>query len=329
MGSGVMNSSSVAKYAGAAIAVAAVSACSGGTAAVPSSGLTTTARQAAGHRYDSVVSDMLAKSPSKYYEYIFNVYGSYAGIFDYPKSTREIDQISGIGGQGCTNVLYGYGKGIVWNVGGPDQITEFKVPKTPIKTLSVDYPFATSCAMNTSGDLAVGTYATSAGKGGELVIFKNGSGKGKVYKTPLDQEFFDGYDNKGNLFADGFTAYRSNYALVELPKGGKKAVIVRLPNVPSFPGSVQWDGKYVTVLDSRANLTYQYTISGTEATLKHTITYTGMNGCSQTWIAQGLLFCADAGNDAAEVFKYPQGGAPVATFKGDFDEPLGVTAAQK
>jgi hypothetical protein len=39
-----------------------------------------------------------------------------------------IGKIKGDGGQGCTNVLSGYGKKIVWNVGGPDQITEYKVP---------------------------------------------------------------------------------------------------------------------------------------------------------------------------------------------------------
>lgn len=340
----MLNSSSFIKYAGAAIALVVCSACSGGTAAVPPSGafagatvrgaafpsaLTTAARPATSHRYESVVSNVLAESHSKDYEYIFNAYGTYAGIFDYPKSTQEIGQISGLGGQGCTNVLYGYGKGIFWNVGGPDQITEFKVPKTPIKTLSVNYSFATSCAMNASGDLAVGIYGISSGKGGELVVFKNGSGKGTAYETALDEEFFDGYDPKGNLFADGFTGNRSGWALVELPKGSKKAITITTNNAPVFPGSVQWDGTYLTVFDQLANSTYQYTISGTTATLKHTITYTGMSDCAQTWIAKGLLYCADAGNDSAEVFKYPKGGAPIATFTGDFDEPLGVTAAQK
>jgi hypothetical protein len=339
-----LKSSGLLKYSGAAIALAVCSACGGGTATVPSSaafagatvggaafanGLTTAARPNASHRYESVVSNVLAASPSKYYEYIFNEYDSYAGIFNYPTGVKEIGQISGLGGQGCSNALYGYGKGIFWNVGGPDQITEFKVPKTPIKTLSVNYSFATSCAMNTSGDLAVGIYGVSSGKGGELVVFKNASGKGKAYETALDEEFFDGYDDKGNLFADGFTGNRSGWALVELPKGSNRAVTITTSNAPIFPGSVQWDGQYVSVFDQLANSTYQYAISGTTATLKHTITYTGMGDCAQTWIVTGLLYCADAGNDSAEVFKYPKGGAPVATFTGAFDSPLGVTAAQK
>ena len=37
-------------------------------------------------RYAELVPD---KSKAKNYEYIFNYYGTYAGIFDYPKSTRD------------------------------------------------------------------------------------------------------------------------------------------------------------------------------------------------------------------------------------------------
>ena len=41
-----------------------------------------------------------------------------------------IGQLKGAGGQGCTNVLFGYGKKIIWNAGRMnDLITEYKVPK--------------------------------------------------------------------------------------------------------------------------------------------------------------------------------------------------------
>jgi hypothetical protein len=344
-----VKSSGLAKYAVAVVALSVCSACGGGSAVAPSNGLfgpanshgasfvsgmlTTAARPNLGapSRYEPVLPDGPAITKSKFYEYIFNEYGTYAGIFDYPKSTQEIGQISGLGGQGCSNVLYGYGKKTFWNVGGPDQITEFKGPETPIKTLSVDYAFASSCAMDTSGDLAVGIlYGTSSGNnGGQVVIFKNASGKGTVYKTPLDEEFFDGYDDQGNLFADGFTGNRSGFALVELPKGSNKAVTIKTSNAPEFPGSVQWDGKYLTVFDQDTNETYRYSISGTTATLKSTVNYSGASDCAQTWIVKGLVYCGDAGNDGGEVFKYPKGGSPVATLTGNFDVPLGVTAAQK
>jgi hypothetical protein len=38
---------------------------------------------------------------------------------------------------------------------------------------------------------------------------------------------------------------------------------------------------------------------------------------------------ANAGTGAAEAFKYPAGGSPLATLTGSFDQPLGVVAAEK
>ena len=287
----------------------------------------TAARLSALPTYATILPDRHAKS--KTFEYIFNEYDTYASIFDYPKSTKEIGTIAGDGGQGCTNVPYGYGKKIFWNVGGPDQITEYDVPKTPIKTLSIPGSFPTSCAMDANGDLAVGIYdGTASASGGDIVIFKNASGSGTVYTTPLDEEFFDGYDNQGNLFADGYIGYRSDFALVELPKGSSKFVIIKTSNSVQFPGSVQWDGTYLTVFDQIANAIYQYTVRGTKAKLKGIVSLSA-GDCAQTWIAIGVVLCADADNNDGEVFNYPAGGSAVATLTGAFDLPLGVTAAKK
>jgi hypothetical protein len=279
-------------------------------------------------RYAELVPD---KSKSKNYDYIFNDYDTYASIFNYPKSVQQIGRITGAGGQGCTNVLYGYGKKIIWNAGRTnDLISEYKVPNTLIKTLSLDYTYTSSCAMNTSGDLAVGILlGNSFGAGGQVVIFKNATGSGTVYNTPLSKEYFDGYDPSGDLFADGFGSSSYDFGVVELPKGSSKFVTIKTSNSPEFPGSVQWDGTYLTVFDQYTSETYQYTVSGTTATLKNTVQFTGVGDCAQTWIVKGLLYCGDADNGDGEVFKYPAGGTATATFTGNFDFPLGVTAAQK
>jgi hypothetical protein len=337
-----MNTTGFVKYAGALIALAILSACGGGSAVAPSAAAlsatyvgrtlfvngrpVTAARLSPLPTYATIVPDRHAKS--KTFEYVFNDYGSYASIFDYPKSTQEIGMIAGDGGQGCTNVLYGYGKKIFWNVGGPDQITEYKVPKTPIKTLSIPGSFPTSCAMDANGDLAVGIYdGTASAIGGDIVIFKSASGSGTAYTTPLDEEFFDGYDNQGNLFADGFGD--GGFELIELPRGSSTSEKITTSNSPEFPGSVQWDGTYLTVFDQDTSETYQYTVSGTTATLKNTVQFTGASDCAQTWIVKGLVYCGDAGNEDGEVFKYPAGGSPIATLTGAFDFPLGVTVAKK
>ncbi len=277
-------------------------------------------------RYAELVPD---KTKSKNYDYIINTYGSYASIFDYPKNVRQTGTINGAGGQGCTNVLYGYGKKIIWNAGRTkDLISEYEVPNKLLKTLSLNYTYTSSCAMNTTGDLAVGILlGNSYSRGGQVVIFKNATGSGKVYNTPLAKEYFDGYDPSGDLFADGSDS-SYNFGLVELPKGSSKFVTIKTSNSPEFPGSVQWDGKYVTVFDQYSSETYQYTVTGTTATLKNTVQLSGASDCAQTWIVTGLLYCGDAGNDVGEVFKYPAGGSPIATFTGNFDFPLGTTAAK-
>ena len=345
-----MNTPGLLKCGGAVVALAIVSACgalplslSKGQVAPPAATFNATyvgrtlfvngrpvtaARLNPLPSYAELVPD---KSKSRNYEYIINYYDTYASIFDYPKSVQQIGKINGAGGQGCTNVLYGYGKKIVWNPGRiNDQIDEYKVPDKLLKSLTLDYTFTSSCAMNTSGDLAVGILlGNSYGPGGQVVIFKNATGSGTVYNTPLTKEYFNGYDSSGNLFADGFGSSSYNFALVELPKGSSKFVTIKTSNSPEFPGSVQWDGTYLTVFDQFTSETYQYTVSGTTATLKNTVQFTGASDCAQTWIVKGLLYCGDAGNGDGAAYSYPAGGSPIAVFTGSFAEPLGVTAAKK
>jgi hypothetical protein len=337
------------KCAGAVAALAIVSACAGNSSLAPSAAApdvryvgnvlfvnshpVTAARLNPAPSYANLVP--AKKVTSKDYEYVINTYGSYAGMFNYPKSTQMVGKIEGAGGQGCTNAQFGYGKKIIWNAGrngtGSNYlITEYKVPSNKvIRSLTLNYENTSSCAMDTSGDLAVGVLCSdSCGPAGQLVIFKKATGKPTVYKTPLDREYFDGYDPSGNLFADGQDD-DYNFMLVELPKGSSKAVTIKTSNSPQFPGSVQWDGKYVSVYDQVTGQTYQYTVSGTTATLKNTVTYSGTGDCAQTWLVKGLMYCGDAGNDSGEVFNYPGGGSAKATFSGSFDFPLGVVAAKK
>jgi hypothetical protein len=337
-----MNSHGSVKYAGAVVALAMLAGCGSGSMVAPSAStpnvshvgkmLFLNGRPITAERlnplplYSELVPGI---KKSKDYEYIFNYYGSYASIFDYPKSIDLIGQITGAGGQACTNVLYGYGKKTFWNAGRTNNvITEYQVPDKQLKTLPLSYAYTSSCAMDTSGDLAVGVILNDTyGAGGQEIIFKKAAGTGKIVQTPLYKLFFSGYDPKGNLYADGFGA-SYNFMLVEVPKG-KKPVTITTSNSIEFPGSVQWDGTYLTVFDQDTSALYRYKVSGTKATLKNTVQLKGASDCAQTWIVPGLLYCADAGTDGGEVFKYPAGGAPVATFDGSFDTPLGVTAATK
>jgi hypothetical protein len=283
--------------------------------------------------YEPIVPESSAKSGSKYYEYIFNNYATYASIFNYPSRDAQIASIKGAGGQGCTNVLYGYGKKTFWNMEAYNQIREYTVLKKPVKTLSISGSQPSSCAMNRNGDLAVGilTSTPSGPTAGDVVIFKNATGAGTVMTTPLNEEFFDGYDNKGDLFADGYVGTIGNLsvAVVELPAGATTFETIQLSNSLHFPGSVQFDGTYMTVYDQETSTIYRYTVRGTKATLKGTVKLSGVSDCAQTWIATGVIFCADAGNDDSSVYAYPAGGSPLAVLTGKFDLPLGVVAVEK
>jgi len=337
-----MNTTGLLKYAGALSALAIFAACGGGSAVPPSAaplaagyvgrtlslnGTLVTAARANPNPlpvYAPALPNRLNRL--KKYEYIISDYDSYASIFDYPKSDKQLGAIDYVGGQGCTNVLYGYGNKTFWIVAGDTDITEYSAPDTPIRSLSEAIGGPSSCAMDTSGDLAVGILDGSGA--GDVVIYKNATGSGTIFTTQLAREYFDGYDNDGNLFADGFNSSYS-FELIELPKGSSTFRPITTSNTVKFPGSVQWDGQYLTVVDQVANAIYQYTVSGTTATLKGTVSLTGSSDCAQTWIVPDFVYCADAGNNDGEVFDYPGGGPIVATFTGDFNIPLGVTAARK
>jgi hypothetical protein len=293
-----MNTSRLLKCAGAVMALAVVSACGGGSTVAPAGPTfnasyvnktlfvngrpTTAARLVAAPSFANLVP--LKKKSSKDYEYVIGYYGSYASMFNYPKSAEQVGEINGAGGQGCTNAQFGYGKKIIWNAGRQnDEVIEYSVPSNKmLKSVSLPYSVTASCSMNAKGDLAVGILlSNSYGPAGQMVIFKNATGTGKVYQTPLREEFFSGYDAKGDLFADGYDP-NGQWMLVELPVGTSKFVTINASNSPGFPGSVQWDGTYLTVFDQDSSQTYQYTVTGTTATLKNTVTYSGIYDCAQT-----------------------------------------------
>jgi len=249
--------------------------------------------------------------------------------FDYPKGDSSIGSISGISeAQGeCTNVLFGSGKKTFWvSASGSLTTDEFKVGgSSPIKTLNApsgDTPVG--CAI----DPKTGNLASTIINDGAVVIYANASGAGTVSQSPLIEAFFAGYDTGSNLYVDGFNN-QGEFGLVELKKGSSTWQTLSLSNSIEFPGSVQFDGKYITVNDQEAHDIFGYTCSGTSCTLEQTVSLSGSSDCDQTWIAKGYAICPDAGNVDGEIYKYPAGGSPVAVLTASFSEPLASSAAAK
>jgi hypothetical protein len=248
--------------------------------------------------------------------------------YDYPKSDKAIGQIPVGGGAGeCADILYGAAKRDFWvTLPGASGFDEFALGGTkPIETLTESVGEAANCAMDpTTGNLA----ATILNKG-DVVLFAHASGSGTTITTPLFEAYFDGYDKHGNLFVDGLNSSLA-FELVELPKGSSGFKNISISNTDSFPGAVQWDGKYVTVGDQLSHAIYRYMVSGTTATLKGTVSLTGAADCGQTWIGSGgVVFCPDSGNTQGEVYKYPAGGSPIAILATNGYGPGGVVEVRK
>lgn len=141
-------------------------------------------------------------------------------------------------------------KGNVWVLGwitnGQAFYDEYSHGGTnPINSFS-GYGTPSACAVNrTTGDLAIANFIDgNLGRyQGDLAIYKAGSGKPTdYYGNTIKHYYYCAYDNKGNLLADG-----DNPALNELPKGSSTVRNVYL-NRKITPGSMQWDGKYITVV---------------------------------------------------------------------------------
>ncbi len=264
------------------------------------------------------------KKKKKLYQWGSNFENSTVLQFDYPKGDASIGSVSVSDSQGeCTN---GKAKKTFWvSASGADEIDEFKYSGgSPIATLDTPQGEPAGCGI----DPTTGNLAETILSNGEIVIFPNATGTGTAYSTPLIEAFFCGYDKSGNLFADGFNG-DDEFQLVELPHGSSTFESISISNSVEFPGAVQWDGTYVTVNDQEAHDIYQYTVSGTTATLEGTVSLSGTSDCVQTWIAGSLVFCPDAGNSEGYVFNYPAGGSSIATLTGDWDLPIGFVQVAK
>jgi hypothetical protein len=313
-----MKLSNLAKYALAISAAAAMlAACSnsGGPSLAPAGGSSGIAGQPNLNTHIAVRWQPTKSKGRGLYQYISNFGAADVSVFDYPKSDKQIGTIGGAPSGFCTS-----GKRTFWEVLA-GEIEEFKVGGGVIKVLKV--PNAAGCAIDPStGNLA------ALINSGQVVIYKMARGKGIASQTPLMEVLLCGYDNKSNLYCDGFNSNNA-FGFVELPHGTSTWVTLSLSNSIEFPGAVQWDGKYITINDQEAHEILGYTCRGTTCTLKRTVVLSGASDCDGTWLGNGYVVCPDAGNNDAVMYKYPAGGSPIATLKGSFSEPLAAVQVEK
>jgi hypothetical protein len=201
-----------------------------------------------------------------------------------------------------------------------DKIYEYAHGGTkPLRTLKDPGYVPYGCAVDpTTGDLAVGNYSDASAREGNVVVYHKAKGSPKSYTGySFYYYYYCGYDAKGNLYVDGFDRYNENFEFGELPKGGDQITDIALPKTLSAPGGIEWDGQYVAVGDSANAVIYQFTFSGSKATLEGTTPLTGGGDpIGQFGIINSTVVAPNQFASGSNVlfFPYPAGGAATKTI---------------
>jgi len=144
---------------------------------------------------------------------------------------------------------------------------------SPIVTASDDYGSPIGCSVDaTTGNVAVTNFdGTGSGAGGIDVFAGSLSGSQSNYTNAnLYHLWPGGYDSRGNLFVQG-TDYSGTDSFAELPAGSGNFTLLSGLTV-GFPGSVSWDGSYLTATDqdyqfNYTTMIYRITVSGSKVTI--------------------------------------------------------------
>lgn len=185
-----------------------------------------------------------------------------------------------------------------------------------------------------SSDSTTGNLAISSDGSGSVLVYKKARRGPTEYGVPNARPFFVAYDDAGDLFANGLDG-NSRPVLAELPKGGRSFERITVEPSLHYPGSLQWDGKYLAEQDSLTNIIYQFEVSHATAKLKGLTKLDEGGYMTQVWIAGGTkrhpqgtaVVGSDYASYAFEVWKYPAGGDPTAIVQGLNSSPEGLAVS--
>ena len=117
----------------------------------------------------------------------------------------------------------------------------------PIAMLSDSAGYPYDCSVDpTTGNLAV-VNRYSPTDGGSIAVYAHASGSPTIYTdSNFNLYYFSTYDDKGNLFVEGFDELGySEFA--ELPAGGREFRTITLDTIPDLENGLQWVGAYLAV----------------------------------------------------------------------------------
>ncbi len=200
---------------------------------------------------------------------------------------------------------------------------------SPIARLADPGNRPTDCSVDPrTGNLAVVNAGDSAG----ISIYRQARGKPSIYTYHGFDFYYLGYDDGGNLYADGFGSRGSRLLL--LPYGSNTFVKMTLDRTIHWPGGVQWDGKNLAISDQglrgKHSVLYRFAIAGTSGTTVGSAPLLKSLEVPAFSIEGTEVIGPDTGRESGNAFRiwqYPLGGAPLKTLTG-FSQPIGVTISK-
>jgi hypothetical protein len=225
-----------------------------------------------------------------------------------------------------------YPLGLCSDIGGNVWVTNFGAASnqiveyahggtTPIATLNDPGEDPRSCSIDpTTGNLAVAN-----SEPGDVVVYTRGTPQ--PYDPQLNYPIAVAYDDKGNLFVDGYHIQSGPlFRLSVLPAGAAQFQHLKVESALGVPGSLQWDGTDLAVGDSEhPNTIYRLKVANKfkHAVLDSTVTLNGPVKQSaegvQFWMGGGTLimpFGAQHYVNNVGFWNYPAGGDYVSRLKG-------------
>ena len=273
--------------------------------------------------------------------YISNYYTDDVLVYSYPQD-KLVGKLTGLEGP---DGLCADKKGDVWIVNnnlsdsGEDAVEYRHGGTKPIAILQIGSGYAVTCSVDPiGGNLAVTVFETYGSGPGYLAIFAHAAGTPKLYTIPqMETVFFCGYDDKGNLFIDGERYIGGGgFEFAELPKGKTKFRNIALKGGKiNYPGTVGWDGKYVTVGEQQ----YPYNQSRDQSAIYQTtgaggrivgVTVLTASDDVEEYVLEGkTVIGPDVYLNDVGFYNYPAGGKPTKKLKSKlFNGPHGAAISR-
>lgn len=199
---------------------------------------------------------------------------------------------------------------------------------TPIAKITDPNEDPVACSVDpTTGTLAVANITGARGGGGSISLYANATGSPQIVHSGNIVLYYEcGYDDAGNLFADGLTnlpSLNGKFAFAEMPKGTSTFTSITIDRTIAIPGGVQWDGKYMAVGDAKSGTIYR--TDGATGKVESTVKLIHASDDFQPWIQGNTVVALSFYSIHAGFAHYPAGGKEYKTIK--IGSPFGATVS--